>query len=180
MGWIAGSAWALAALMLVAGAGWAEEDCGDGCEPGLVELGSYGDGGWHAATVAHENGDISCVVYARAGDAGPERGLWLYIYPSHLRFTPEQPLDSQEFININAGDMTMPMAVSRGVGFVPLTYPMFAQAVGSASTLTLHLGVRRPVDAQEFFSWSMDGFREAFSRIAAECAFDPAPVLGED
>lgn len=179
MGWIAHGAAALAA-MLTAAAAAADDGCDSVCPPGRVELGRFGDGAWHAASVVHEDGGISCLVYALPADADSERGLWLFVYPTHLRFSPEQPLPRQEFLNITAGDMTLPMAVNRGMGFVPMTFPLFARAVGSAASLTVHIGVRRPVDAQEHLTWSMDGFAEAFGRIADACGFDPSPVLGED
>jgi hypothetical protein len=179
MGWISGPAGALA-LGMAAAVAAADDGCGSVCPPGSTEIGRYGSGGWRAATVVHEDGGVSCVTYAPAGNAEPGRGLWLFVYPTHLRFMPEEPLSQHEFINISAGGMTVPMAVAQGAGFVPLSFPMFARAVGGADTLTVHLGVRRPLDAQEFLTWSMDGFADAFRRIAEACAFDPSPLLGTD
>lgn len=179
---VAMMAGALAMLLMPIGMAGADLDClGDSACPGQrTELATYGAGEWHAATVAHEDGRLSCVIYARARNADLARGLWIFVYPTHLRFAPDEALAPNEFINIIAGDLTMPMAVNRGIGFVPLTFPVFASAVGNARALTLQVGVRRPLDAQEFLTWPMDGFRDAYRRIAEECAFDPSHVLGED
>lgn len=173
----------LVGLLLGGAAAAAQDGCPDKDCPAevQVEFGRYGAGVWHAGLIPTVNGGgDSCVAFAHAANSDPARGLWLYIFNDSLRFRPDTPLPDDEYVNINTGEITMPLSVSRGGAFAPLTYPMLARAIGDSETVVIHVGVRRTPDAQEFLVYPMDGFRMAFQRIAEECGFDPGPVLGAD
>lgn len=171
----------LCVLLGIAAAG-AQDMCSEKNCPTAVtaEFGTYGAGVWHAGMVANGDDGPRCVAFARAANSDPDLGLWLFIYNNSVRYRPDRPLPDDEYVNINTGQITMPLSVSRGMAFAPLTYPMLARAIGTSETVVIHVGVRRTPDTQEFLVYPMDGFRDAFQRVSEECGFDPTAVLGED
>ncbi|MEZ5670595.1 MAG: hypothetical protein R3F55_24800 [Alphaproteobacteria bacterium] len=146
-----------------------------------ISLGWYADN-WEATTFPMD-GQWECSVDSLADNYPDFAGAWVFVFPTYLQFSPNEglPMNGGGRVSIDGGP-SFDMALYNGqAGFVsdaddlPLLQSI---AHGSEMTIEVWNGVQSGATTREYV-YSLDGFREAYLRIAAECNFDPSPVLDQ-
>ncbi|MEZ5670715.1 MAG: LCCL domain-containing protein [Alphaproteobacteria bacterium] len=144
--------------------------------PDRLVLGRYADT-WTAVTSPRDDGSWSCSAYSRAAESDPDDGLWLLVFDNHIRFDPADDIAEDTRVTIAIDGTTFPMALRNGYAFVPLSIAPVARALGTGAEVAVTVDTGTGAPATHRFP--LQGFADAFGRIAAECGFDPAAVLGE-
>ncbi len=158
----------LVAASLAAGSALAQE----------TSLGWYEDN-WEATTFPTSQG-MDCSVDSRADNFPDSAGAWVFVFPSYLQFAPNSglPLNGVGQVSVDNG-ATIPMQIYDGqLGVVADQDDLpLLQAIAQGSVMTIEVWPANAPNSAVEYIYSLSGFREAYLRIAAECRFDPSPVL---
>lgn len=131
---------------------------------------------WTAVASSRADGTWSCSVYSRAADSDAEDGLWLLAFDNHVRFDPAEDIAAGTRVTVAVDGISFPMALRNGYSFVPLSIAPVARAfgIGAEVAITVKSG-EAPSPTHRF---PLQGFSDAYARIAEECGFDASAVLG--
>lgn len=143
--------------------------------PDRLVLGRFAET-WTAVTSPRDDGTWSCSVYSRAADSDGEDGLWLLVFDNHVRFDPAADIAEGTRVTVAVDGVLFPMALRNGYAYVPLSIAPVARALGTGAEVAI------TVDSSEGPSpthrFPLQGFADAYARIAEECGLDPSAVLG--
>lgn len=144
-----------------------------------ISLGWYEDN-WEATTFPSGDGGWDCSVDSRADNWSDADGAWVFVFPTFLQFSPNTglPMDGIGSVTVD-NSAPIPMDIYDGqVGFVADADDLpLLQAIAQGETMTIEVWSQAHPNEIEEYIYSLNGFREAYLRIASECQFDPAEVL---
>jgi hypothetical protein len=143
--------------------------------PKRLVLGRFAET-WTAVTSSRADGTWSCSVYSRAADSDAADGLWLLAFDNHVRFDPAEDIAAGTRVTVAVDGISFPMALRNGYSFVPLSIAPVARALGTGAEVAIT--VKSSQGPSPTHRFPLQGFTDAYARIAEECGFDASAVLG--
>ena len=144
-----------------------------------TSLGWYEDN-WEATTFEVDGGGWQCSVDSRADNFSDAEGAWVFVFPGFLQFAPNTGLPANGEGQVMVDDAApTPIEIFDGqVGYVADEDGLpLLQAMAQGSVMTIEVWPANAPNAIVEYIYTLNGFREAYLRIADECQFDPSPVL---
>lgn len=144
-----------------------------------ISLGWYEDN-WEATTFPSGDGGWNCSVDSRADNFPSSDGAWVFVFPEYLQFSPNSglPIDGTGTVTVDNYSPIELQVYDGQVGFVSEADGLqLLRELAFGEVMTIAVWPQSRPNAVVEYVYSLNGFREGYLRIAAECRFDPSPVV---